>query len=249
MAQRFAASSPLFKAKIAGLCWLMTILTSAFAMFVGGRIIVSGDAAATATNLLKHEAYFRWGTTALLLSTAFYVGVTLLVYELLKPVNRTVSLLAAFFSLVGCAIGALGCLFDLVPFVSLSGAHYLSVFTMEQMQALSLMSLEVRRQANDIGLIFFGFHCFLIGCLILKSTFLPRIIGALMVFAGLGWLTFLSPPLAKSLVPYNIFPGGLGELSLTLWFLVKGVNVQRWKEQASAAAKSADVQPVTVVAN
>lgn len=191
------------------------------------------DAAATATNILAHEALFRSGTAALLISTAFYVAATLFVYELLKPVSRSVSLLAAFFSLVGCAVGALSCLFDFAPFIILGGAHYLSVFTVEQLQALALMFLKVRAQANNIGLVFFGLHCLGIGYLIFRSTFLPRLVGVLMVFAGLGWLTFLSPPLANSLAPYNMLPGAIGELSLTLWLLVKDVNIQRWNEQAS----------------
>ena len=94
-------------------------------------------------------------------------------------------------------------------------------------------------QASNIGFIFFGLHCLLIGCLILKSTFLPRMVGALMVFAGLGWLTLsfsslLSPPFARNLFPYIMLPGFLGEALLTLWLLVIGVNVQRWKEQAGA---------------
>lgn len=231
--ERVVEASPQSKARAAGVFWLLTFLTSTFAMFVAGRLVVSSDAAATAANLLAHEALFRSGTAAILISTTCYIAVTLLIYELLKPVNGTVSLLAAFFSLVGCAVGALGCLFDLVPFVLLRGGKYLSVFTVEQLQALALMFLKVRVQVNDnIGLVFFGLHCLLIGYLILRSTFLPRIIGALMVFAGLGWLTFLSPPVAKSLYPYVMLPGAIGELSLTLWLLVKGVDVQRWNEQA-----------------
>jgi hypothetical protein len=85
-------------------------------------------------------------------------------------------------------------------------------------------------------LVFFGFYCLLIGYLILRSTFLPRILGALVAFGGLGWLTFLSPALARYLYPYNLAPGLLGEGSLTLWLLVIGVNEQRWKEQASTEA-------------
>ena len=229
-------ASPRLRARAAGLCWLTTFLTSSFALFVGGMLIVPRDAAATATNILGHEALFRSATAAFLVSTACYIAATLLVYELLKPVNRTVSLLAAFFSLVGCAIGALSSLFDLAPFILLKDAPYLSVFTAEQLQALTLMFLKVRGQANDIGLVFFGCHCLLIGCLILRSTFLPRPIGALMALAGLGWLTFLAPPLAGRLTPYVMLPGGIGELSLTLWLVVKGVNVQRWNERAGMAA-------------
>jgi hypothetical protein len=85
----------------------------------------------------------------------------------------------------------------------------------------------------DIGLIFFGSYCLLIGYLVFRSAFLPRILGALMAIAGLSWLTFLFPPLADRLSPYNLAVGVLGQGTLTLWLLVVGVNVQRWGKQAS----------------
>ena len=225
--------SPLFKARMGGFCWLLCFLTSIYPLMISGRLIVAGDPAATAANLLANEALFRSGTAALLISTGFYIAATLFVYEVLKPVNRSLSLLAAFFSMVGCAVGALSCLFDFVPFILLKGAPYLSGFTVEQLGGLSYMFLVVRARANDIGLFFFGLHCLGIGYLILRSTFLPKIIGALMVLAGFGWLTFLSPPHAQSLAPFNMLPGAIGELSLTFWLIAKGVNVQRWNEQAS----------------
>jgi hypothetical protein len=146
-------------------------------------------------------------------------------------------LLAAFFSLVGCAILAFGSLFQLAPLVILGGSQYLSVFKVEQLRALALVFLELSTMAVNICLVFFGFYDLLIGYLILKSAFLPRILGGLMAFAGLGWLTFLSPALANYLSPYILVLGFLAELSLMLWLLVMGVNVQRWKEQASAAVE------------
>ena len=100
------------------------------------------------------------------------------------------------------------------------------------MRALALMFLELNTQANNICVVFFGVYCLLIGYLIFKSAFLPRSLGVLMAFAGLGWLTFLSPPFANHLSPYNLVLGFLAELSLMLWLFVRGVNVQRWKEQA-----------------
>jgi hypothetical protein len=239
-----AEMSPLFKARMGGGCWLMCFITSIFPLVVSGKLVVPGDAATTATNLLANEGLFLAGTALLLISTAFYVGATLFVYEVLKPVNRSLSLLAAFFSLVGCAVGALSCLFDFAPFVLLKGAPYLSVFTQEQLQALAYMFLAVRAQANSIGLVFFGLHCFGVGYLIFRSTFMPRIIGVLMMFAGIGWLTFLSPPLANSLAPFNMIPGGIGELSLTLWLLVKAVNVERWREQENRAGTRRDPVPL-----
>ena len=240
-ALRPSTMSPLFKARMGGFCWLMCFLTSIYPLILSTQLMVPGDAAATAASLLAHETLFRSGTAALLISTAFYIAATLFIYEVLKPVNRSLSLLAAFFSLVGCAVGALSCLFDFVPFIVLKGAPSLSVFTTEQLQALSYMFLVVRARANDIGLVFFGLHCLGIGYLILRSTFLPRIMGALMVVAGFGWLTFLSPPLAQSLAPFNMLPGAVGELSLTFWLLVKGVNVQRWNEQAGTTPNAESI--------
>ena len=239
-----AEMSPLFKARMGGACWLMCFITSIFPLVVSGKLVVPGDAATTATNLLANEGLFLSGTALLLISTAFYVGATLFVYEVLKPVNRSLSLLAAFFSLVGCAVGALSCLFDFAPFVLLKGAPYLSVFTPQQLQALAYMFLAVRAQANNIGPRVLGLHCFGVGYLIFRSTFMPRIIGVLMMFAGIGWLTFLLPPLANSLAPFNMIPGGIGELSLTLWLLVKGVNVQRWREQETSAGTRRDPAPL-----
>ena len=193
---------------------------------------VSGDAAATATNILTHESLFRLGVALGLVSTAFYVAVTALFYNLFMPVNRSVALLAAFFSLVGCGITAVGSLFQLVPFVVLGGSQYLSVFNVKQLQALALTFLNLNDQAGYIALVFFGLFDVLIGYLIFRSTFLPRILGVLMAFAGLGWLTFLSPPLAGHLLTYLEVLGFLAEAALMLWLLVVGVNVRRWKEQA-----------------
>ena len=233
--KRSTELSPLTKARLGGFCWLMCFVISAIAMAIATKLIVARDPAATAANLLANEGLYQASTAALLISGAFYIGATLFLYEVLKPVSRRLSLLAALFSLVGCAIGAVACLFDVVPFILLKSAYFSTGFTTEQLQSLTLLFLNVRAQANNIGLVFFGLHCFGVGYLIFRSTFLPRAIGGLMMFAGVGWLTFLFPPLANSLAPYNMIPGGLGELSLTLWLLVKGVNAPRWTEQASAA--------------
>ncbi len=217
---RIAEASPRFKGRTAGAFWLMTILAGAFALFFGGRLVVSGDAAATAANILAHEPLFRLGVAADLIATACYSVATLFVYDLFKPVNRNLSLLAAFFSLAGCAIGALSLVFRLVPLLVLGGAQYLRAFTVGQLQALAYTFLRLQGQASSISFVFFGLHCLLVGCLILSSTFLPRIVGALMVCAGLGWLTqgfanLLAPALGHSLLTLWP-PASSGEGSLTL---------------------------------
>ncbi len=244
MMERIVEASPRFKARIAGFFYLVTTLTRMFVeIFVRSRLVVSDNAAATATNILAHEPLWRWGFAADILAFASYVALTALLYELFKPVNRSLSLVAAFFSLVAAVVQAISSLFHLAPLVLLGGAPYLSVFTTEQLQALALVFLRLRAAAyHNIGLVFFGLYCLLVGILILRSRFLPRILGVLMALAGLSYVLFLSPSLARSLQPYILVFPGVGQISLTLWLLVMGVNEQRWKEQASAADKGVRIQ-------
>ena len=225
--------SPQGKARAAGFFWLLCILGGSLAEYLGARVVVSGDAAATSAKILALESSFRFGLAAEIAATACYLAATLFVYELLKPVSRNLSLLAAVFSFMGCAGSAVSFLFHLAPLVVLGGAQYLGVFKVEQLQALALMFLKLNAQGFNIGLICFGFYCLLIGYLIFRSTFLPRIVGVLMMSAGVSYLTFLSPPLAKYLYPYILVFPGLGEGSLMLRLLVKGVDVRKCKEKAT----------------
>jgi hypothetical protein len=233
MMERIADTSPSPRARITGVVYLLYFLTAVFGEFFGRGLVVSGDAAATANNILAHQPLFRLGLATGLIATACYVAVTALFYDLFKHVNRSLSLLAAFFSLVGCAILAFASLFRIGPLVVLEGGQYLSAFKVEQLRALAFLFLELYGQAVNICFVFFGVYCLLIGYLIFKSAFLPRILGVLMAFAGLGWLTFLSPPLANYLSPYIQVLGVFAEGSLMLWLLVMGVNVAKWEEKAS----------------
>ena len=173
------ASSPRFKARIAGLFYLVT--------FVAGSLALTLPNASLAVNLIANAAY---------------LGVTVLFYQIFKPVNDRLSLFAAFFSLLGITTATLT-LFHLSPI-----------------------------NVNPLG--FFGFYCLLIGYLIVRSTFLPRVLGVLLALGGLSWLTFFSPTLVNRLNPYNLAPGILAEGALTLWLLAIGLNEQRWNEQAKA---------------
>jgi hypothetical protein len=141
------------------------------------------------------------GLAAGLIAVSFFFLVTLLLYGILKPVNRPISLLAALSNLAGLVFEA---------------------------ARLNLGSV-------DVGIVLHGFNCVLVGYLVVRSTFLPSLLGRLMAFAGLAWLTFLLPSFAHYLYPYNLAPGFLCEASLMLWLLVMGVNPERWKEQVSAA--------------
>ena len=135
MMERIAEASPRFKARMAGAFQLLEALTSTFGeVVVLGRLVVAGNAAATAANILGHERLFRLGFSSSLIGVGFHIAWALLIYELLKPVNRSVSLLAAFVILVGCAIQALTCLLYLAPLPILQDGGSLSAFTPEQLQ-------------------------------------------------------------------------------------------------------------------
>ena len=239
MMERIAETSPRFKARMAGVCQLMEAVTAAFGgVIIPGKLVVAGNAAATAANILGHERLFWLGFVLSVIGVGFHIAWALLMYELLNPVNRSLSRLAAFVILVGCAIQALTSLLYLAPLIILQGGSSLSAFTAEQLQALALVFLRLNDYAFQVYLVFFGAWCLLIGYLIFRSSFLPRILGVLLAISGLGWVIYLYPPLAHRLWRIIDAASALGEVPVELWLIVMGVNAQRWKEQAGAAGAS-----------
>jgi uncharacterized protein DUF4386 len=235
MTLRGADSSPRLKARITGAFYLLTVLTGIFAQgFVSGTLVVDGDAAATATNILTHKNLFQLGFAIYMIEMACQIAITSLFYDLLKPAGRSVSLVAAFLGLAGCIIKTFSRVFFITPLFVLGGAHFLSAFSTDQLQALALLFLKVNDRGAGIALVFFGFYALLTGYLILRSTFLPRILGVFSVVGGLGWLSFLYLPLGHLAFPYVAVFALLGAGALIVWLLVFGVNEQRWKEQSRA---------------
>ena len=241
MTEHLREESPVLQARLAGGFWLLCIVAGVGGFIAGGPLIVANDAAATAANILANESLFRLGFAANLISGLSYMGVTVFMYYVLKPVSRSLSLLAAFFGLAGVAIGGVAWVSNLAPLSLLHGDQYLGAFTSSQLQAMAL-ALKLQTHVFFIGMVFFGIQCISIGYLIARSTFLPRILGVLLAIGGTCYViasfaNFLLP-LGASLVPF-IFPVALvGEGSLTVWLLVKGVNEERWYEQASAAERT-----------
>jgi hypothetical protein len=219
-----------------GLLSLLTILTGVFAqVFVSSRLVVFDDAAATAANILAHRSLFQAGFTVYLIEMACNVAVTALFYDLLRPAGRSASLAMAFLGLSGCAIKTLSRLFYVAPLFLLSGPQLPTVFDPGQSQALALLFLKINNRGAGMALAFFGFAGILQGYLILRSTFLPRILGVLSALAGVGWLTFLSPPLGSRLFLYVASFALIVSAVVILWLLVFGVDEERWKEQARTA--------------
>lgn len=221
--------SPSTRARIAGLFYLLEMAAGALAVSVARKLFILSDATATAHNILSHQSLFLFAVVTNLLQFAAYIVVTVLLYELLKPVNKTVSLLAAVFSAMGCAIGAIASLLERAPLSVLSEAPHLTALSAPQLAALAMLFIKLFGAFFNASFVFFGFYCVLVGYLIYRSTFLPRFLGVGMTIAGLGWLTFIWPPLNLALSPY-VYSVGLGELALTTWLIAAGVSSARWLE-------------------
>lgn len=235
MSENITSAAPYPSARIIGVVYLLYFLVAISAVVLVRGIVVSGDAATTANNIVAHEPLFQSGFAIGLIGTALYVAMTALFYGLFKPVNKTLAVLAAFFSIVGCSVQAAGGIFQIAPTIVLGGDHYLNAYSQVQLQALSMLFLNLNAQAGYVSIIFFGLFDFAIGCLVFKSTFLPRTLGVLMALAGLGWLAFLWPPLASHLSPFVDVLGFVAEAALMIWLLVRGVDSRRWAELAGAA--------------
>jgi hypothetical protein len=225
---------------MAGLFYLVTIVAGVFAeLFVRGAVMVSEDAAKTAANILAHETLYRSGLVADLVMLAAYIMVTALLYVLLKPAGAVLSLSAAFFSMIGIAVLAVGCLTHVIPLLLLRG-HSLAGWSVEQLQALALVSLRLHGRAYSISTVFFGTYCVLIGLLVFRSRFMPRFAGVLMAIGGASYIisSFLSFlfPAANAALPDITLLGLVGELALTLWLLIVGVNVVQWEACANRGA-------------
>jgi Domain of unknown function (DUF4386) len=251
MVNRFSMRAPIrevspgLKARIAGGLYLVIIITGVFAdLVVHERLVVDRDAAATAANILAHESLYRSGGVAILIMLVCDTAVSLILYQLLKPVSKTLSALAALFRLIDVAIIAVGSLEHFAALILLKGTQSLPGFRADQLQDLAFASLNFYSQNFNVGMVFFAFACLLLGYLICRSTFLPWMTGMLMAVAGLCYLAnsfafFVYPPLAQLIYPYVLVPCFVGELVLSLWLLVIGVNSRRWEEQAKGAASAA----------
>jgi hypothetical protein len=226
-------------ARATGALFLATIVCGIIAdVLITQRLVVLGDGAATASNILAHESMYRLGFTIYMVEMASQIAMTVVYYFLLMPVSRPMALLMAAFSLTGCIIKTFSRLFYLAPLLLVGGASWLSAFTVEQQHGLVALLLRLNDQGPVIALVFFGFAGLVEGWLVIKSTFLPRLLGVISLVGGIGWLTFLSPPLGLRLFPAVAGIGILGSMASILWLLIKGVNEERWHERAAASAAS-----------
>ena len=218
-------------ARVAGALYLVIIVCAGFSEgFVRSSLIVPGDAAATAGNILESPGLFRLGFAGDLIAFLADAAVAVLLYVLLKPVSQTMSLLAAAFRLLAHpAIAAVNLLNHFGVLLILGGSEYLTAFQPEQLNAMAMLSLETHRYGYLIGGAFFGVHCGLLAYLVIKSRLFPSVLGVLLYAASFGYLTesfafFLFPSLEALASSLVVVTAGIAEVSLCLWLLVKGVR-------------------------
>ena len=242
MTDRTVETSPQLYARIGGVLYLIIIVLGIFGeAFVRDRIFVSGDAAATAANLRSLESLWRFGIATELFLLICAIALTLIFYVLLRPISKELALLAVFFNLVSLAVEAVAALDLVAALFPLGNAGYLKAFPPEQLYAMASLAIKSHSYGFGVALIFFGCTCLILGYLIFKSGFLPKALGVLMQIAGLSYLTdsfalILAPTFANRIFPAVLVPAFVGEASLCLWLLVKGVNVEKWEEKANANA-------------
>jgi hypothetical protein len=237
--QPIVEGSPRPTARTIAVVYLLYFLTAVFGALLMKGLVVPTDAVATAQNLLAHESLYRSGWEVGLIANALYIAVTALFYGLLAPVNRSLAMMMAFFSLAGCTVQIFGGMLQVAPFTILGDNQLAGVFTVAQLRAAALLSFKLYPLVFHISLVLFALFDFWLGYLIYKSTFLPRFIGVWFMIAGVVGLTFLWPPLATPLRFVIIPVGGVAEIVLMLWLLVKGVDVSRWREKAGASLTTA----------
>jgi Domain of unknown function (DUF4386) len=217
-------------ARIAGALYLALAVTAPFhLLYIPHALIVPGNATATANNILAHETLFRLGIVAGLLDPVTFIFVVMALYRLLSGVNKAYASLMAILALVSVAVGFVNVLNHIAALTLFRGGDFLSVIDKNQLDALAMLFLRLHGQGNVINEIFWGLWLFPFGVLVMRSGFLPRILGVLLIvncFAYLAQsLTSLLLPGYASVVAQWTFPALFGELWIMLWLLIKGAKV------------------------
>jgi hypothetical protein len=235
LAQARAASAQTY-ARIAGVLFLISIVAGAFGeAYVPSKLIVSGDATATAKSIIAFNSLFRMGFASYLVEAVCDIALSLILYVLLRPVRKDLALLAAFFGLVSTALFGVAELFYFAASLILGGADYLKTFSPAQLNTLALLSLKLYGYGGGLFMVFYGVAAVLRGYLIFRSGYLPKVLGVLLALAGLGFITknfalVLAPAYASDAF---LLPMFLACVSLTVWLLVKGVDASQWEAKAA----------------
>ncbi len=235
------AVSPVAIARLAGALYLLCIAAGFFAeFFARERLIVGGDAVRSAQHIVAAQGLYRLGFFADLTALTSGTVICVLFYLLLRPVSPGIALLDLVLGVASNVVSLAAAAHLYAPLVILSDAPYLQDFSWAQRAGLALFSLRLYVLAYAVNLGLFGLECLTTGYLIYRSTFLPRLLGVLLVIGGAGYLTnsfvdFMPPGFGAALFPYVLLPALLAEGALALWLLCRGVDARRWAEVAARA--------------
>jgi len=226
-------------ARAGGGLYLALIALGLFAEISRNSMIVSGDAAGTAARIVAGEPLWRAAIAAEFLTIVCALTLAMIYYVLLRPVSRELTILATFLRMVSLTVQTVAVFFLLAALYPLGAAPYLKAFTAEQQQVLARLAIRAHADGYGVALLVLGFCLLVHGYLIFTSTFLPRVLGLLIQLAGLSYLAnsfalVLAPAIASRLFPLILLPAFVGELSLSLWLLVKGVDAGKWRALAPA---------------
>ena len=205
------------KARLTGIFELFASAGSAAGqVIILGSFIVTGNAVATAGNILANQTLYRFGFLIAVVAVAFNLAWGLLMYQLLRPVNPTVAAMALLAAVTNSALEAITALLQIAPLLVLQSDG--------QAAQLAYAFLKLNAAAFDMQLVFFGLWCALTGYLIWHSALMPRVIGALLIIDGIGWMLYLWPPLANQVFTVIGLASGVAEIPLILWLIVFGVR-------------------------
>lgn len=220
-------------ARVAGVLYLLIILFGLTAqIFVRDSLVDYGNAAVTAKNILASESWYRFGFVAELLMLLCDVGVTAILYIILKETNKNISLVSSTFRLISIAILSVTALSHYAALSFLSGPEYLNVFTVAQREALALFTVKIHGVGYNISLLFFGVHLLFLGYLVFLSGTFPRYIGVLLSIGGVCYsansiIWFQFPGFVKFIYPLILIPSAIGEWIFCGYLMVKGIRVRR----------------------
>jgi hypothetical protein len=228
-------------AHVTGILYLTIFFANFFVfIFVSGSLSVPGDATATANNILASEPLYRSGVVSYLIVFLSEIGATILLYQLLKPVNQTLAIMMMVTRLMQAAVHALNLLNFVFPLILLNGGDYLDVFATNQLHALVLLFTNAHYYGVLISEAFFSVSLLLLGYLVYKSELFPGILGILLAIAGAFYILdsfgiFLMPQHEALIANLIIAPAIIGELSFTLWLLIKGIRTPKPESQKAIA--------------
>ncbi|MFT6338115.1 MAG: hypothetical protein ACI86M_000832 [Saprospiraceae bacterium] len=226
-------------AKLAGLLYLIIAISGGFSIgYVPSVIIKAGDAASTAQNMMDHLGLFRLSILGDIVVLLLEIVLTVILYRLFKPVNKTIAMVAAFSRLAMGIVMGFNLLNYLIPFHLLNGADNLSAFKIDQLQSLAMVFFDAHQYGIYIWGLFFGFHLVALGYLVFKSGYFPKVLGLLMCIGSFGYLlesigeiTLTNSAIFSILVIVLLVVATIGELSFTFWLLIRGINIEEWDKR------------------